>query len=218
MSTQRSGETSCIGQIDGKQCRTFLRKDTKFCSNCGTRNPVKMATDDQVKSADTNQNEQEKATVYACSSEKGPEASIRYIKDTKDSWKKTTVKIAVTGKSAVGKSAFINAIRGVNKTDKGYATEGVGDTTMEVQEFPHPKNKQIIYCDLPGYGTVTITREKFLEKVKLSDFDMFLIFVYPVPTEDDDWLVKQLNKAGRQFCFVRAKLDRDIKNAVEKWE
>lgn len=123
------------------------------------------------------------------------------------------MKIAVAGKSAVGKSAFINAIRGVNKTDKCYATEGMGDTTMEVQEFPHPKNKQIIYCDLPGYGTVTVTREKFLEKVKLLDFDMFLIFVYPVPTEDDDWLVKQLNKAGRQFCFVRAKLDRDIKVA-----
>lgn len=45
MSTQRSGETSCFGQIDGKQCRTFLRKDTKFCSNCGTRNPAKIATD-----------------------------------------------------------------------------------------------------------------------------------------------------------------------------
>ncbi|CAG2203709.1 unnamed protein product [Mytilus edulis] len=316
MNTQRSGETSCLGQIDGKQCGTFLRKDTKFCSNCGTRNTAKIATDDQVKGTDTNQSEQEKATVYACLSgniqgtdksksdqkrstedesasdkdkdksadtkqvekptaygsasgeeitdsdevavvgdndkifkttsadlkkledevftdksigsiekdvfqilkEKGPEATIEYITETIDSWKKTTVKIAVAGKSAVGKSAFINAIRGVNKTDKGYATEGVGDTTMEVQEFPHPKNKQIIYCDLPGYGTVTITREKFLEKVKLLDFDMFLIFVYPVPTEDDDWLVQQLDKAGRQFCFVRAKLDRDIKSAVKKWE
>ncbi|XP_071140379.1 interferon-gamma-inducible GTPase 10-like [Mytilus edulis] len=291
MSTQRSGETSCLGQIDGKQCRTFLGKETNFCTNCGTRNPAKIATDDQVKSADTNQNEQEKATLSTCSSgniqgtdksksdqkmstedesaageeitdsdevaggedndkifkttsadlkkledevstdksigsiekdvfqilkEKGPEASIEYITESIDSWKKTTVKIAVAGKSAVGKSAFINAIRGVTKTDKDYAIEGFGDTTMEVQEWPHPKNKQIIYCDLPGYGTVTINREKFLKKVKLLDFDMFLIFVYPVPTEDDDWLVKQLNKAGRQFCFVRAKLDRDIKSAGKK--
>lgn len=127
-------------------------------------------------------------------------------------WKRAKVKIAVAGQSAAGKSAFINAIRGVVFTDEGYAKEGFGDTTMNIEEYVHPKNKQIIYCDLPGYGTTTITRETFLEKVIISDYDMFIIFFSTVPTTDDEWLICQLQEAKIPFCFVRTKLDQDIEN------
>ncbi|CAG2205103.1 unnamed protein product [Mytilus edulis] len=97
-------------------------------------------------------------------------------KEQMTKWKRAKVKIAVAGQSAAGKSAFINAIRGVVFSEDGYAIEGFGDTTMKIEEYVHPKNKQIVYCDLPGYGTTTITRETFLEKVTISDFDMFIIF------------------------------------------
>ncbi|XP_063436412.1 T-cell-specific guanine nucleotide triphosphate-binding protein 2-like [Mytilus trossulus] len=142
----------------------------------------------------------------------GPKSAVSYLNENVSMWKNATVRIAVAGKSSVGKSTFINAIRDVNSTDEGSANEGDGETTLVVQEYRHPKNKEIIYCDLPGYGTVTMTRKMFLEKVKLLDYDLFFIFINPVPTEDDQWLTEQLRKVEKKFCFVRAKLDLDIKN------
>lgn len=127
-------------------------------------------------------------------------------------WKRAKVKIAVAGQSAAGKSAFINAIRGVVFTDEGYSKEGFGDTTINIEEYLHPKNKQIIYCDLPGYGTTTVTRDKFLGKVDINKYDMVIIFFATVPTTDDEWLVGQLQEAKIPFCFVRTKLDQDIEN------
>lgn len=133
-------------------------------------------------------------------------------------WEKEKVKIAVAGQSSSGKSSFINAIRGVGYKDKGYAQDGYGDTTLKVETYKHPKNKHIVYCDLPGYGTTTITREKFLDIVNISSFDIFIIFFTSVPTPEDDWLVKQLQNARKPFCFARTKLDQDIENGKRKGE
>lgn len=142
----------------------------------------------------------------------GPRNAIHYMNNNASMWKHATVKIAVAGKSSDGKSAFINAIRNVESTDEGSAEEGLGDTTLVVQEYKHPRNKEIIYCDLPGYGTVNMTRENFLGIVNLIEYDIFFIFIDPVPTEDDQWLIEQLRKADKEFCFVKAKLDIDMKS------
>lgn len=142
----------------------------------------------------------------------GPKTTVQYLNEHASSWKSVTVKIAVAGKSSAGKSAFINVIRDVKSTDEGAAKEGLGDITLEVQEYRHPRNRNILYCDLPGYGTITMTREKFLENVNLLNYDIFLIFVEQVPTEDDQWLIEQLRNANKEFCFIKAKLDRHMKN------
>ncbi|CAC5404750.1 unnamed protein product [Mytilus coruscus] len=139
-------------------------------------------------------------------------ATAKFLMVQAMKWKRAKVKIAVAGQSSAGKSAFINAIRGVNYKDEGYAKEGFGDTTLEVETYLHPSFKQMIYCDLPGYGTTTITREKFLEKVNIRDYDIFIIFFSCVPTTDDEWLVRQLQEAKIPFCFARTKLDQDIEN------
>lgn len=149
-------------------------------------------------------------------SKNGVIATRNYLMEQMTKWKRAKVKIAVAGQSAAGKSAFINTIRGVVYTDAGYAKEGFGNTTMNIEEYEHPKNKQIIYCDLPGYGTTTITRETFLEKVTISDYDMFIIFFSTVPTTDDQWLVCQLQEAKIPFCFVKTKLDQDIENGKQR--
>ncbi|CAC5369849.1 unnamed protein product [Mytilus coruscus] len=142
----------------------------------------------------------------------GAIATRQYLTEQVTKWKRAKVKIAVAGQSTAGKSAFINAIRGVVFTDEGYAKEGFGDTTLNIEEYVHPNNKQIIYCDLPGYGTTTITRDTFLEKVIISEYDMFIIFFTRVPTTDDEWLVRMLQKNKIPVCFVRTKLDQDIEN------
>ncbi|CAC5404753.1 unnamed protein product [Mytilus coruscus] len=139
-------------------------------------------------------------------------ATAKFLMVEATKWKRAKVKMAVAGQSTAGKSAFINAIRGIDYKDEGYAKEGFGDTTMIVEKYHHPSFRQIIYFDLPGYGTTTIPREKFLEKVNLREYDMFIIFFTSVPTTDDEWLATQLREAKIPFCFVRTKLDQDIEN------
>ncbi|CAG2233513.1 unnamed protein product [Mytilus edulis] len=146
----------------------------------------------------------------------GLSATRQYLSAQVNKWKKAKVKIAVAGQSTAGKSSFINCIRGVRYSDKGYAEEGYGNTTEIVKQYENPKNKQLIYCDLPGYGTTTITRKIFLERVNIREYDMFIICFTSVPTTDDEWLVTRLQEADIPFCFVRSKLDQDIANGNRK--
>ncbi|CAC5368937.1 unnamed protein product [Mytilus coruscus] len=142
-------------------------------------------------------------------------ATRQYLTEQVTKWKRAKVKIAVAGQSTAGKSAFINAVRGVVYTDEGYAEEGFGNTTLDIRTYVHPKNKQIIYCDLPGYGTSTITRDIFFGKVNITEYDMFLIIFTSVPTTDDEWLVRKLQENKIPVCFVRTKLDQDIENGKQ---
>ncbi|VDI44724.1 Hypothetical predicted protein [Mytilus galloprovincialis] len=145
-------------------------------------------------------------------------ATRKYLLEHVDKWKRAKVKIAVAGQSTAGKSSFINFIRGVRFSDKGYAKEGYGDTTQFVEQYEHPKHKQLVYCDLPGYGTTTVTRKTFLERVNISEYDMFIIFFTSVPTTEDEWLVTKLQEGNIPFCFVKTKLDQDIENGKERNE
>ncbi|CAC5379213.1 unnamed protein product [Mytilus coruscus] len=130
--------------------------------------------------------------------------------------KKVKVKVAIAGESGTGKSAFINAIRGVQSGDEGSAEEGCGNTTMEVTKYSHPKNERILLYDLPGYNTTKKTLNSFLKEVKLSDFDIFLMFFDDLPTIADAELVDQLRRTDTKFCFIRTKVDEEIEIEIDK--
>ena len=57
------------------------------------------------------------------------------------------------GISGVGKSSFINAIRGLNADDVGSAAVGLTETTTQITAYTHPDNPHIKFWDLPGVGT-----------------------------------------------------------------
>ncbi|CAG2247601.1 unnamed protein product [Mytilus edulis] len=63
---------------------------------------------------------------------------------------KEKVTFAVTGRSATGKSTFINKIRDIKPSDQGYAKSGTGDTTKEPTPYQNPQNERIVFYDLPG--------------------------------------------------------------------
>ncbi|XP_063438632.1 interferon-inducible GTPase 1-like [Mytilus trossulus] len=132
--------------------------------------------------------------------------------------KKVKVNVAIAGESGTGKSSFINAFRGVEHGDETFAKVGFGNTTMEVNIYRHPKNEQILLHDLPGYNTTKMTFKGFLEKVIISDFDLFLIFFRTVPTSTDKLFVAHLRHAKVQFCFIRSKIDEDIDDALDTKE
>ena len=141
----------------------------------------------------------------------GPKKTADYIKEQLDSWETETIRFAIAGKSATGKSTFINIFRGIKKGQDGFANVGFGDQTENISEYKHPENKNIIFCDLPGLS-LKFTKVKFLEMVNLSEFSYIFIFFESVLSEDDEWLTIQIQEKGIPFCLVRSKVDKDVKS------
>lgn len=130
-------------------------------------------------------------------------------------WRNQIIKFAVTGRSGMGKSTFINLIRDVYPGDPYFAEVGFGDCTMNQTEYKHPRNEHITFTDLPGFGTDTVTKTKFSESIDLSKFDFVFIFIDSVIMEDDIWVVKELRARGTPYSFIRSKIDVDISNAKD---
>ena len=143
----------------------------------------------------------------------GSKAMTEYINETLNRWKKEEVKFAITGRSATGKSTFINTIRNLKPGDDGFARAGSGDTTIKPTLYMHPTNDQIAFYDLPGYSSTTFKKEDYISEMKISDYDFILIFFNNVVGEDEVWLVGELRKLGKPFSLVRSKIDIDIDNA-----
>lgn len=124
------------------------------------------------------------------------------------------MKIAITGRSATGKSSFINQVRGVKSNDTSYARSGRGNTTMSPTSYSHPRNNRIVFWDLPGVGTKNFKRGSYVKDVNMEVYDIFLLFVEYALREDDESIASELKRLKKPFCLVRSKID-DIKNAKD---
>ncbi|XP_045168926.2 T-cell-specific guanine nucleotide triphosphate-binding protein 2-like [Mercenaria mercenaria] len=132
------------------------------------------------------------------------------VKGNLNEWKSVPLNFAITGNSGVGKSSYINALRGMTADDEGAAPVGVVETTANPTPYSHPENKSLIMWDLPGVGTPNFPRDRYLEKIQFGKYDFFLIFAASRFTENDMWLAQQIRQAGKHFYFIRTKLDLDI--------
>ena len=143
----------------------------------------------------------------------GPIAVSGYIDKSINRWKKEQVKFAITGRSATGKSTFINTIRYLKPGDDGFAKAGSGNTTITPTLYMLPKNDQIAFYDLPGYSSTTLKKEAYIRAMKISDYDFVFIFFNNVLSEDEVWLVRELRELDKPFSLVRSMIDIDIDNA-----
>ena len=104
---------------------------------------------------------------------------IEEIKESIDKWKSQEVKIAIIGRSGTGKSTLINTLRGLAPEDKNnpdYCKVGNTQCTMEVAgPFEFPSNRNIKLYDLPGSGTREFPLEQYSEKVRMDNYDAFLL-------------------------------------------
>ena len=80
----------------------------------------------------------------------GPEKTADYIKQHLNRWKTEKFRFAVVGRSATGKSTFINTFRGIKEGQICFANVGFGDEGQNISEYIHLVNENIIFCDLPG--------------------------------------------------------------------
>ncbi|XP_036060843.1 interferon-inducible GTPase 1-like [Onychomys torridus] len=122
------------------------------------------------------------------------------------------INIAVTGESGAGKSSFINALRELRPEDEGAAETGVVETTMIRSPYKHPKIKTLTLWDLPGIGTMNFLPKDYLEKVKFQEYEFFVIVSATRFTKLELDLAKAIRFMGKNYYFVRTKVDMDLHN------
>ena len=83
--------------------------------------------------------------------------------------------IAVVGESGVGKSALLNAVRGLWPEDPGAAAVGVDETTAVVQGYVDPHHPQVKWFDVPGANTPNISGWLYFMNQSLYIFDVLVI-------------------------------------------
>uniref|UniRef100_A0A8C4XDV1 Immunity related GTPase cinema n=1 Tax=Erpetoichthys calabaricus TaxID=27687 RepID=A0A8C4XDV1_ERPCA len=118
--------------------------------------------------------------------------------------------IAVTGESGVGKSTFVNSIRGLCDEDENAAKTGVTETTKEPTMYSYPKYPNVRLWDFPGIGTMNFKADEYLEQVHFSRYDFFIIIASDRFKQNHLMLAQEIEKMGKQFYFVRSKIDADL--------
>ncbi|XP_007540484.1 interferon-inducible GTPase 5-like [Poecilia formosa] len=138
------------------------------------------------------------------------------IREYLESKNNVLLNIAITGESGSGKSSFLNAFRDVEDDSEDAAPTGVKETTLEVKEYPHPNYPNIIFSDLPGIGTTKFPAKKYLKRVGFKKFDFFIIISADRFRENDAKLAKEIKKMGKNFYFVRSKVDHNLRDEQRK--
>lgn len=107
----------------------------------------------------------------------GPVAVAKYLQDKIQKWKDEKVSFAVTGRSATGKSTFINKIRDVKPREPGCAKSGRGNTTTKPTPYQNPQNERIVFYDLPGVGTMEFKKRNIRSRYAIREIRLlFHIF------------------------------------------
>jgi GTP-binding protein EngB required for normal cell division len=113
---------------------------------------------------------------------------------------KEKVTIVFFGQPGSGKSSTINAICGAPVAEVGVST----DTTTGVKVIEHG---DLLFVDLPGYGTDKFPKEEFFAKFSPLQYDLFIcVFADKLHTADTDFF-KILQNLHKPCIFVRNKTD-----------
>ncbi|XP_062863652.1 interferon-inducible GTPase 1-like [Trichomycterus rosablanca] len=148
--------------------------------------------------------------LLEASGESTSERAYEKAQETQDQLNNVSLDIAVTGETGSGKSAFINAIRGLSDDDEGAAETGVTETTTEPTPYQHPTMPNVTFWDLPGIGTTKFKAKDYPKKMQFARYDFFIIISSERFTENDILLTTEIKKQKKLFYFVRSKIDNDV--------
>mmetsp|Transcript_9305 Transcript_9305/g.16784 ORF Transcript_9305/g.16784 Transcript_9305/m.16784 type:complete len:383 (-) Transcript_9305:89-1237(-) len=126
------------------------------------------------------------------------------------------INVAVTGNAGVGKSSFINTIRGLRARDQGAADVSPNETTMRPTAYDVVGDPQleveVRLWDLPGAGTKQFPREVYIQTMGLRYFDVVIILTASRYTETEIMIAEELCHFEVPSFMVRNKVDADISN------
>ena len=182
-------------------------------------------------------NDKNDETVQTRISKSMAEAGNKFIdqfKEEFDAYKSQSVKIAIIGRSGVGKSTFINKIRGLLRKDGTpiklhafpncnncnpciFAQQGVTQTTMEVREYdfyPDAQDCLIKIYDLPGAGSKDFPINSYEEDVKMKEYDAFIMICDRL-SETDITIWKKIKVLKKPVFIARSKSDLALESFFE---
>jgi energy-coupling factor transporter ATP-binding protein EcfA2 len=120
--------------------------------------------------------------------------------------------IAFAGESGVGKSALLNAIRGLWPDDPGAAAVGVNETTAIVQGYVDLCHPEVKWFDVPGANTPNISGWLYFMDQGLYAFDALVIIISDRFTQTAGTLLRNAHQCGIPTYLVRTKSDQLIQN------
>lgn len=124
------------------------------------------------------------------------------------------VSIFVTGDSGNGMSSFINALRIIGHEEDASAPTGVVRTTQTRAEYSSSHFPNVVLWDLPGLGATAQTVENYIEEMKFSTCDLFIIVASEQFSSNHVKLAKIIQSMGKRFYVIWTKLDRDLSTSV----
>ncbi|XP_048461015.1 T-cell-specific guanine nucleotide triphosphate-binding protein 2-like [Rhincodon typus] len=140
------------------------------------------------------------------------ETVILQMKRKSDNLNHMQLNIAVMGDVGSGKSTFINAMRGLQSDDQGAAPTGNEETRIEPTEYPYQDLPHVQLWDLPGTNSFGFELNHYLTKVNFENYDFFIIISQSRFRENDADLAKKIQEQGKEFYYVRAKIDNDVRS------
>lgn len=125
---------------------------------------------------------------------------IDRLNKMKNEFENSIIKCGIIGMSGSGKSSLINAIAG-----EKIAQVGSIEQTADPQLYQHGG---LHFVDLPGCSTKKWPRATYIQNLKLSEYDCFIIVTSNRFLEDDAFLYNELNIKLKRPCFlIRNKFD-----------
>ncbi len=113
---------------------------------------------------------------------------------------KDKVTIVFFGQPGGGKSSIINAICGQKVVEVGVGT----DTTSNALVVEHG---DVVFVDLPGYGTSKFPQADFFEEFDPLQYDMFVCVFDGKLHKADTEFFQKLQRMKKPCIFVRNKID-----------
>ena len=120
---------------------------------------------------------------------------IQKIKEVLQEEQKGSLRIALFGQPGSGKSSLINKLIGKNVANTGAST----DVTVEANFYEHD---QLLFVDLPGYGTSKFPPNQWMSEFTPEKFDLFLCVFSGKFHEADTRFFKELHgkKSSMLIC------------------
>ncbi|XP_067874485.1 interferon-gamma-inducible GTPase 10-like isoform X2 [Heterodontus francisci] len=126
---------------------------------------------------------------------------------------KQFINVAVTGPVESGKTTLVHSMRGVDSEEEVTPS---GSCKALPRSYLYQANPRILLWDLPGIEASEIKQQSYLEKVDLRSYDFFIVTTSNRVAEEVLYLVKEIEKMGKSFFFVRTKIDIYMRNTKQQ--
>ncbi|KAH3164134.1 hypothetical protein KXW49_006281 [Aspergillus fumigatus] len=118
--------------------------------------------------------------------------------------------IAVCGRVSTGKSAFVNAIRGLLPTSVDAAPIGNEETTTEMTPYRDPHLPAVVWWDIPGAGGQNSREWHYCSEQCLFAFDQVIIVHDQVFSQTECNIYRSCIEIGKEVLIVRTQSDNNM--------